>query len=37
MCVPLRQVQLDPKAFSQIVEHLHSGSAALLHHQAQHL
>lgn len=37
MCVPLWQVELDTKAFSQIVKHLRSGSAALLHHQAQHL
>lgn len=37
MSVPLWQIQLDTKAFSQIVEHLHFGSAALLHHQAQHL
>ena len=35
--VPLGQHELDPKAFSEVVECLAAGHAILLHDHAQHL
>lgn len=35
--VPLWQDHLHPEAFTQVVEHLAAGGAALLHDEAQHL
>ena len=37
VCVPLREVHLNPEALPEVAEHLAAGGAALLHDDTQHL